>query len=229
MPPMRFPFSRYAKTAVAAAIGAAVILPTAGSARAADPNAGVEEAVRAAFAEAPEMIAVAKCESRYRQFASEGVPLRGGSGKGYIGVFQIGERLHAAPAKAAGYDIYAIDGNIGYARKMYEKSGSVPWRECVPAAAPASGAVTGAPASDLAFGAAGAQVRALQRLLNAKGFVIATSGPGSPGSETSTFGTLTREALKRFQCAKGIVCEGSETTTGYGRFGPKTRAALLAP
>lgn len=228
MPPMESTLRRHVKTAIAAAIGLAILLPAAVSAQAADPNAGVEAAVRAAFADAPEMIAVAKCESRYRQFASEGVPLRGGSGKGYIGIFQIGERLHAAPAKAAGYDIYAIDGNIGYARKMYEKSGSVPWRECVPMAA-ASGAAASTPASDLAFGAAGAQVRMLQKALNAKGFLIAAAGPGSPGNETGTFGALTREALKRFQCAKAIVCEGSEATTGYGRLGPKTRAALLAP
>ena len=224
---LRMPGSAYIR---AAAFGLAVAAAFPSFASAADPNAGVEAAVRAAFADAPDMIAVAKCESRYRQFASEGVPLRGGSGKGYIGIFQIGERLHSDAAKAKGYDIYAIDGNIGYARKMYEARGTVPWRECAPAASATSADGT-APVltSDLAVGANGAQVRALQRLLNAKGFVIAASGPGSPGNESSAFGALTREALRRFQCAKGIACDGSESTTGYGRLGPKTRAALLAP
>jgi len=194
------------------------------SAQAADPNAGIEAAVQAAFAEAPVMVAVAKCESRYRQFSAEGVVLRGGTNKGYIGIFQIGERLHLAPAAKLGMDINTIEGNIAYARHMYDAQGSVPWRECVPSSA--AGAAEGALTANLVLGMTGPQVRTLQKRLNEKGFTIATSGPGSPGSETMMFGALTREALRRFQCAKGIACEGSEATTGYGRLGPKTRAAL---
>ena len=38
---------------------------------------------------------------------------------------------------------------------------------------------------------------------------------------------MTREAVRRFQCAKGIACDGDEATTGYGRVGPMTRSALL--
>jgi len=214
----------------AKAICAALLLAAPALGQAADPNAGIEALVREAFADAPVMIAVAKCESRYRQFASEGIPLRGGSGKGYIGIFQIGERLHAAAAAKAGHDIYTIEGNIGYARRLYEKSGSVPWRECVPAGAEAAASASApgesALTANLGFGARGEQVRLLQKLLNEKGFAVAVSGPGSVGNETTAFGALTRDALRRFQCARGIVCEGDESTTGYGRLGPKTRAAL---
>ncbi len=114
----------------------------------------------------------------------------------------------------------------------------MPWRECVPSsavptvavesAAPAASPL-GALTANLVIGMLGEQAKILQQTLNAKGFTVATSGPGSPGNETMKFGLLTREALRRFQCAKQIVCEGSEATTGYGRLGPKTRAALLQP
>ncbi len=208
---------------------AVFVVPSIGAAQTIPVNAGVEAAVREAFADAPIMIDVARCESRFRQFAEDGSALRGGSGKAYIGTFQIGERLHKAPAAAMGYDIETLEGNIAYARYLYGQSGAVPWRECIPA-----GAVTTAPAAaqalsaNLVLGARGVQVLALQRMLNARGFAIAASGPGSQGNETTFFGALTREALRRFQCAKGIVCNGAEATTGYGRLGPRTRAALNA-
>jgi peptidoglycan hydrolase-like protein with peptidoglycan-binding domain len=46
------------------------------------------------------------------------------------------------------------------------------------------------------------------------------------GLITGYFGNLTREAIKRFQCRHNIVCSGNETSTGYGRVGPSTRAKL---
>ena len=75
--------------------------------------------------------------------------------------------------------------------------------------------------SDLTVGSLGEQVRALQMLLNAKGFTVASSGPGSPGNETTTFGALTKAALIEYQKAKGI-------TPAVGFFGPLTRAAINA-
>jgi hypothetical protein len=68
------------------------------------------------------------------------------------------------------------------------------------------------------IGDKGEDIRAFQKWLNANGFVIATTGPGSPGSETSIFGTLTFKALIKFQKSKGLP------QTGY--LGPLTRAAL---
>jgi hypothetical protein len=58
----------------------------------------------------------------------------------------------------------------------------------------------------------------LQRWLNANGFVIAKTGSGSPGNESSTFGTHTYRALIEFQKSIGLP------QTGY--LGPLTRAAL---
>ncbi len=75
--------------------------------------------------------------------------------------------------------------------------------------------------TDLTVGVTGLEVKALQAYLNAKGFTVAVSGPGSKGNETMMFGGLTRAALAKFQAAKGIM-----PSVGY--FGPKTRAYINA-
>jgi peptidoglycan hydrolase-like protein with peptidoglycan-binding domain len=71
------------------------------------------------------------------------------------------------------------------------------------------------------YGTLNAEVRALQVFLNAQGFVVATSGAGSPGNESSYFGARTKAALAAFQKARGI-------TPAAGYFGPKTRVMLRA-
>jgi len=190
-------------------------------------NAEVEAKVRAAFADHPEMIAVAKCESGYRQFAPDGTVLRGGPGGRYVGIFQIDEPLHTERATGLGHDILTVDGNVAYAVWLFAANGGSPWKGCLPRTAPAP-VIAGGLTIDLKLGLRHAQVAVLQRILNGGGFSVAASGPGSAGQETEYFGALTREAVRKFQCAKQIVCEGSETTTGYGRVGPRTRAALNA-
>lgn len=74
---------------------------------------------------------------------------------------------------------------------------------------------------DLNVGTTGADVRALQRYLNAHNFSVAATGSGSVGNETEMFGALTRAALSKFQQAKGI-------SPAAGYFGPKTRAYVAA-
>jgi len=81
-----------------------------------------------------------------------------------------------------------------------------------------SGASVSAFVRNLEFGMSGADVKALQVYLNTHGYVVASSGAGSPGNETSRFGGATRSALIKFQKANGI-------TPAAGYFGPKTRAA----
>src|SRR5258708_34437915 len=73
------------------------------------------------------------------------------------------------------------------------------------------------------MGMSSSQVLLVQQILNRNGFVIVQAGPGSPGNETIFFGSLTREAVKRFQCAKQIVCGGEEANTRYGMFGVGSR------
>ncbi len=78
----------------------------------------------------------------------------------------------------------------------------------------------------LDFGVTDPQVRELQRFLNSQGFQVASTGPGSAGSETDYFGPLTQAALQKFQSSKGIVSTGDAASTGYGRLGPQTLSAI---
>lgn len=75
---------------------------------------------------------------------------------------------------------------------------------------------------DLTLGSVGEDVRLLQQILNAEGFTVAQTGPGSSGNETDTFGALTQAALARFQTARSIA-------PALGYFGPLTREVLGSP
>ena len=74
---------------------------------------------------------------------------------------------------------------------------------------------------NLTIGAVSDDVRALQHYLNTHGFVVATSGTGSLGHETTKFGLATKTALIKYQKANNI-------TPASGYFGAKTRAAINA-
>ena len=72
---------------------------------------------------------------------------------------------------------------------------------------------------DLSLGKSGEDVRSLQKLLNANGFAITASGPGSKGNETTYFGPATKAAVIKFQLSRSIV-----PSAGY--VGILTRASL---
>lgn len=74
---------------------------------------------------------------------------------------------------------------------------------------------------DLQLGDTGSDVLALQQYLNTHGFIVAKIGAGSPGHETTTFGSATQVALVKFQKAHGIA-------PASGFFGPMTRGEVNA-
>ena len=84
-------------------------------------------------------------------------------------------------------------------------------------------AVSGKITTNLSVGSRGPGVKTLQQFLNTKGFTVSSSGPGSSGNETETFGSLTRTAVQKFQEQYNIASPG---VPGYGTVGPKTRAKI---
>ncbi len=86
--------------------------------------------------------------------------------------------------------------------------------------APAVSAGAGAKCSfikSLTVGSRGDDVMCLQKYLNGAGYQIAASGAGSPGSETTYFGGLTKKAVAKWQAAMGV-------SPAVGYFGSISRA-----
>ncbi len=92
----------------------------------------VKEAVTSYFSDLPIMIDIARCESRFRQTDKNGNTLRGEVNNLDVGVMQINEKYHLEQSKKLGYNIYTIEGNMGYARYLYEKEGARPWMSSSP-------------------------------------------------------------------------------------------------
>ncbi len=214
----------------------------------ANTNVGLESRVRDYFTSTSVMAEIARCESGFRQFDRYGNVLDGGSGS-MMGLFQINTTVHAKYAKSIGMDINTVEGNIAYAKKLYDEEGTDPWLSsfsCWHSAGNSAATTvttqnkfTSSPnttivpintvlSHDLVLGMISPEVTVLQKMLNASGFKLANDGPGSPGQETDKFGSLTRTALRAYQCAKQIACAGDEHTTGFGMTGIETRAALMA-
>jgi hypothetical protein len=60
----------------------------------------------------------------------------------------------------------------------------------------------------LKFSMTGEDIRTMQQLLNKKGYTLALTGPGSPGSETPYYGPKTLAMIKKFQLANGLIPDG---------------------
>ncbi len=87
----------------------------------------VEQYVRQYFADTPVMIEVARCESHFKQFDKDGSIHRGVVNDQDLGVMQINEHYHGDTAKKLGLDLYTIQGNVAYAKYLYNKEGVQPW------------------------------------------------------------------------------------------------------
>jgi peptidoglycan hydrolase-like protein with peptidoglycan-binding domain len=71
----------------------------------------------------------------------------------------------------------------------------------------------------LTIGSVGEDVRQLQKILNAEGFIIAKTGPGSVGNESAYFGPATKAALIKYQ---NYYRTDLGITAGTGYFGSAT-------
>jgi len=79
------------------------------------------------FRDTPLLEKIAWCESKFKQFNKDGSVLKGKITPEDIGIMQINEYYHKDTAKRLGYDIYSLEGNMQYAKWLYEKEGSAPW------------------------------------------------------------------------------------------------------
>ena len=80
------------------------------------------------FTKAPILAEVARCESTYRQFGLDGGVLRGLVNPADVGVMQINEGYHSRKASELGLDLHTLEGNVAYAKYLYEKEGVQPWK-----------------------------------------------------------------------------------------------------
>lgn len=94
-----------------------------------------EAYVRNYFSDIPILAEVARCESEFRHTDKTGKVLRGTKDPRDVGVMQINEHYHLKKSKELGYDIHSIEGNVAYARYLYEGNedlgkngeGAKPW------------------------------------------------------------------------------------------------------
>lgn len=84
------------------------------------------------FADIPQLQKIAECESHFRQYAKNGSVKKGEQNHYDIGVMQVNTLYHADEAKALGLDLNSIDGNVAFARHLYEREGSKPWSSSQP-------------------------------------------------------------------------------------------------
>ena len=122
----------FENTAVVETASNLVLTPDAESVAVAETNAkrtksSVEQYVRHYFKNDPILAEVAKCESWFRQFDKDGKVIRGIQVREDVGVMQINETYHKVTAEKLGFDIYSLDGNLSYAKYLYERQGTQPW------------------------------------------------------------------------------------------------------
>lgn len=91
-----------------------------------DPK-NVERFINDYFADIPILTKIAGCESHYRHLNSKGSVLRGEENIYDRGVMQINILYHLETAEKLGLDLHDLEGNVEYARYLYEKQGAKPW------------------------------------------------------------------------------------------------------
>ncbi len=87
----------------------------------------VAQYVKDYFSDTPVLAEIARCESTFRQMGLDGEVIRGNVNSDDVGVMQINERYHGKRASELGLDLYTLDGNLSYAKYLYDREGVRPW------------------------------------------------------------------------------------------------------
>jgi hypothetical protein len=88
---------------------------------------GLEAYVKDYFKDEPVLYEIAKCESTMRHTLPSGSVIRGKVNSSDVGLMQINEIYHLKKAKSLGFDIHTLEGNMAYAKYLFEKEGVQPW------------------------------------------------------------------------------------------------------
>lgn len=86
----------------------------------------VEGEILKVFQDAPIMVRVAKCESTLAHYDKDGRVKKNPRSSAH-GLFQILAKTHGPSAQKRNLDIMTIEGNIRYARVLYNERGLSPW------------------------------------------------------------------------------------------------------
>jgi hypothetical protein len=87
----------------------------------------LEKVAKEYFKDDPILVKIAGCESQFRQYDSKGATLKGKVNKGDLGLMQINKYYHADKADELGFDLDEVEGNMAYAKYLYDHEGSKPW------------------------------------------------------------------------------------------------------
>lgn len=77
------------------------------------------------------MLKVAFCESGLKQFNSDGTVVENNTSHD-VGIFQINLKYHLLDAEKMGIDIYTAEGNVKFAKVLYNQFGLNPWEWSFP-------------------------------------------------------------------------------------------------
>lgn len=87
--------------------------------------------VREYYADTPILAEIAKCESHFRHLTADGSVIKNPKSSA-IGVMQIMSSIHDPLADDLGLDITSLEGNLAYAKHLYETQGTKPWNASRP-------------------------------------------------------------------------------------------------
>jgi hypothetical protein len=92
----------------------------------------IEGYVRAYFAKTPILAEIAFCESRFTHFTKTGEVVQGRQVPADTGVMQINKTYHLKTAQKLGINLDTLEGNLAYAKYLYDTQGVQPWSASQP-------------------------------------------------------------------------------------------------
>lgn len=91
-------------------------------------NEYAKERMLEEFGTSTVMARIAFCESTDRQFYDDGEVLKGEKDSDDRGLFQINQVYHLKESESLIMDTATVDGNIEYAKFLYQTQGTAPWK-----------------------------------------------------------------------------------------------------